>query len=131
MNASNKSPTGRVKRKCELFALGSCKRDRCPFQHIQPSLDAAEQKLKQEKEERQRLKMIKSMVVGGITNRGPNQAVMSGVLISSFTSGGSCICKACNIAFDVTQSEKKFYKSHNLSLPKRCKLCRDRARASR
>lgn len=36
------------------------------------------------------------------------------------------ICKQCGKEFELTQSEISFYKSKNLSLPKRCKECRDK-----
>lgn len=36
------------------------------------------------------------------------------------------ICKQCGKEFELTQSEINFYKSKNLSMPKRCKECRDK-----
>ncbi|MCM1315406.1 MAG: zinc-ribbon domain containing protein [Prevotella sp.] len=35
------------------------------------------------------------------------------------------ICKQCNKAFKLTNSEIKFYKDKNLDIPKRCKQCRE------
>lgn len=36
------------------------------------------------------------------------------------------ICKQCGKEFELTESEIDFYKSKNLSLPKRCKECREK-----
>lgn len=34
-------------------------------------------------------------------------------------------CKQCGKSFELTDSEIKFYEEKNLSLPKRCKECRE------
>ena len=39
-------------------------------------------------------------------------------------------CKQCGKEFILTQSEIDFYKSKNLSLPKRCKECREQNKKS-
>ena len=36
-----------------------------------------------------------------------------------------CTCKQCGKSFELTTDEIKFYESKNLSLPKRCKSCRE------
>lgn len=36
------------------------------------------------------------------------------------------ICKDCTQPFEITEEEIQFFTSHNLNLPKRCKLCRNR-----
>lgn len=40
-------------------------------------------------------------------------------------------CKQCGKEFELTQSEINFYKSKNLSLPKRCKECREQNKADK
>lgn len=40
------------------------------------------------------------------------------------------VCKQCGKEFTITVSEIKFYKSKNLTLPKRCKECRSMNRAA-
>lgn len=35
-------------------------------------------------------------------------------------------CKDCGKEFEITEGEKNFYLSKNLSLPKRCKDCRQK-----
>ena len=41
------------------------------------------------------------------------------------------ICKQCGKEFVITQSEINFYKSKNLSIPKRCKECRQSNKAQK
>ena len=36
------------------------------------------------------------------------------------------ICKQCGVEFEISDSEIEFYKNKNLSLPKRCKQCRNK-----
>ena len=40
-------------------------------------------------------------------------------------------CVQCGKSFTITESEIQFYKSKNLSIPKRCKTCRDQNKASK
>ncbi len=40
-------------------------------------------------------------------------------------------CVQCGKSFTITESEIQFYKSKNLSIPKRCKTCREQNRASK
>lgn len=39
-----------------------------------------------------------------------------------------CTCKQCGKEFELAESEIEFYKSKHLSLPKRCKECREKNR---
>lgn len=39
-----------------------------------------------------------------------------------------CTCKQCGKEFEISNSEIEFYKSKNLSIPKRCKECRNKNR---
>ena len=41
------------------------------------------------------------------------------------------ICKQCGKEFELTDSEIEYFKSKNLSVPKRCKACRDQNKASK
>lgn len=40
-------------------------------------------------------------------------------------------CVQCGKSFTITESEIQFYKSKNLSIPKRCKTCREQNKASK
>lgn len=41
------------------------------------------------------------------------------------------ICKDCGAVFGLDKGEVKYYEEHNLHLPTRCKVCRDKRRASK
>ena len=38
-------------------------------------------------------------------------------------------CKSCNLQFDFTKGEATFYSRKNLTIPNRCKKCRDQRKA--
>jgi hypothetical protein len=40
-------------------------------------------------------------------------------------------CKQCGGPFDLSDAEKEFYENKGLSLPKRCKDCRAKNKASK
>lgn len=43
----------------------------------------------------------------------------------------NCIERDCGKEFQITNGEKEFFDSKNMSLPKRCKPCRAKVRAQR
>jgi hypothetical protein len=39
-------------------------------------------------------------------------------------------CVSCGVQFEIAASERAFYESHDLHVPRRCKPCRDERRAA-